>query len=46
LDLFLDAESKLNYVKYLEKLLGISSFDDWKNISTELKNVNLPPNWR
>jgi hypothetical protein len=42
-----DEQRKFEYVKYLEKSLGINSMDDWKNVSVAaMKDVNLPPKWR
>jgi hypothetical protein len=44
---FIDTASTLEYVKYLEKSLGISSLEDWKNIGkASLKGVKLPPQWK
>jgi hypothetical protein len=41
--LFSDAHRKQEYIKYLEKELGITSEEDWKSIN--LEKVNLPPHW-
>jgi heterodisulfide reductase subunit B len=43
----LDNDIKRQYVKSLEEELGITSEEGWKSIRMEnLRNLNLPPNWR
>jgi biotin operon repressor len=38
---------KEKYIQYLEKKLGITNEDGWKDIEMKrLQGLRIPPNWR
>jgi hypothetical protein len=45
--IFVDPQSKLAYVKYLESQLGIENQEQWNTVSfLNLQKVKTPPSWK